>query len=182
MHKEPDRFSQGVQASLVVDVGQRAVASSPQATPVPYQNAYNRDSGGPIFVPAENGLVVGGVTSQRRLFCPANSESIYASAAQQTSLLSITEVTRGWLGEPSAVVPGRCPVTDCCYGITRETSYRHHRHHYHHDQYKQFAGSFFDRPTDGVLWALLCLRAVSTGGGLAAVICSHEIEQREPAE
>ncbi len=99
-------------------------------TGMPYQNACNGDSGGPIFVPAANGLVVGGVTSRGGLFCPANSESIYTSAVQQTNLLSITEVTREWLGEPSAIVPGRCSVTECCYDMVCDTSHDHHHHHH----------------------------------------------------
>ena len=93
-----------------------------------YQNACNGDSGGPIFIPGQDGLVVGGVTSRGGLFCPANSEGIYTSAVQQTNLESITEVTREWLGEPSAVVPGRCPVTECCYDMVCESSSHHHHH------------------------------------------------------
>ena len=86
-------------------------------TGMPYQNACNGDSGGPIFMrnQAGQGLVVGGVTSRGGLFCPANSEGIYTSAVQDTNLASITTVTREWLGAASEIVPGVCPVTQCCY-------------------------------------------------------------------
>ena len=111
----------------------------------PYQNACNGDSGGPIFVRGgEGGLVVGGVTSRGGLFCPVNSEGarsgasplrpasdrgglcsdaaplrtgIYTSAVQERNLASITTVTQGWLGEAAGIVPGRCPVSQCCYDM-----------------------------------------------------------------
>lgn len=91
----------------------------------PWQNACNGDSGGPIFYQkpdASSGLmVVGGVTSRGSLFCPAGGVSIYTSAVEAGNAALITSTTRGWLGAAEEVVPGRCPVTNCCYDMVCPT-------------------------------------------------------------
>ena len=84
-----------------------------------YQNACNSDSGGPIFVQkGQTGeLVVGGVTSRGSAYCPDNSQGIYTSAVFRTNSELITATTRTWLGASEEIVPGRCPVTYCCYAM-----------------------------------------------------------------
>merc|ERR1712179_234994 len=85
-----------------------------------YQNACNGDSGGPIFVEKADGgrrLVVGGVTSRGSLYCPQGSTSIYTSAVVSGNANLITSASRDWLGSPSEIIPGRCPVTNCCYSM-----------------------------------------------------------------
>lgn len=85
----------------------------------PYQNACNGDSGGPIFVQkGQTGeLVVGGVTSRGSFLCPDNSRSTYTSAVFRTNAELITATTRTWLGASEEILPGRCPVTFCCYAM-----------------------------------------------------------------
>lgn len=85
-----------------------------------YQNCCNGDSGGPIFVEkagAPGQWVVGGVTSRGSLYCPAGSTSIYTSAVEARNAALITSTTRDWLGAASEIVPGKCPVSFCCYGM-----------------------------------------------------------------
>ena len=36
---------------------------------------------------------------------------------QERNLASITTVTQDWLGEAAGIVPGRCPVSQCCYDM-----------------------------------------------------------------
>ena len=62
-------------------------------------------------------LVVAGVTSRGAYFCPANSQGIYTSAVDRTNSALITSTTRNWLGASEEIVPGRCPVTFCCYAM-----------------------------------------------------------------
>jgi len=62
-------------------------------------------------------LVVAGVTSRGAFFCPANSQGIYTSAVERSNSALITATTRTWLGASEEIVPGRCPVTFCCYAM-----------------------------------------------------------------
>lgn len=84
-----------------------------------YQNACNGDSGGPLFVQKRGSAgdwVIAGVTSRGEVGCPINGRAIYASTIFAQNHNLILESSKKWFGSDSEIVPGRCPVSACCYG------------------------------------------------------------------
>jgi len=78
-------------------------------TGMPYQNACNGDSGGPIFIPGQDGLVVGGVTSRWSLLPRQQRRDLHLRrAADQPGEHhgGDTRVARGAVRSSAGALPG----------------------------------------------------------------------------